>query len=63
MIQAPETFNDVNHFKSIKYLQYNITKFLINNNEDIWKLLQYADGNALSNNNLSKDEKLNLVYG
>lgn len=41
---------------------YNIMKFLMTSNEDIWKLLYYNTTDALSQPNLTMEQKRNLIY-
>lgn len=55
-------FNSYNKFKNYSQLSYNIISYLINNNEDIWKMLKYNDPTALSQPNLTQSEKSELIY-
>jgi len=43
-------------------LSNNCIEYLMNNNEDIWKLLKYTGNNPLSNSNLTLSEKRALIY-
>lgn len=43
-------------------MQYNIIAYLMENNEDIWKILQYNDPDCLSKPNLSLSGKATLIY-
>lgn len=45
-------------------IPYNIVTELINNPdaEDLWKMLKYNDYNALSNENLTKSEKMKFIW-
>ncbi len=56
-----------NSYDYAQYSQYdqisnNCIEYLINNNEDIWKLLKYVDNKPLSHDNLTKKQKSELVY-
>jgi len=54
--------NVYNKYSNIDMLSHNIVSYLLKNNEDIWKLLKYNTSNALSQPNLTKDDKSNLIY-
>lgn len=56
------SFNAYNKFKSYKDLSYKIITALINDNEDIWKMLKYDTTDALSQPNLTLAEKGALIY-
>jgi hypothetical protein len=43
-------------------LGYNCVKFLIDNNENIWKLLKYLSPDAWEKPNLTRQEKASLIY-
>lgn len=51
-----------NKFYELPNLSYNITSYLMENNELVWKLLKYSDADAWKKNNLTKTEKRDLVY-
>lgn len=51
-----------NDFSQFSELSYNCIKFLMDNNELIWKLLKYSDPDAWSKSNLSQAEKASLIY-
>jgi len=53
-----------NDYESIKQLPYNIFTHLLNENEDIWKLLYYTTPDALSplKPNLTKEQKTAMVW-
>jgi hypothetical protein len=55
-----------NKFENLPLLSSNCIEFLMNNNELIWKLLQYTDRDAYKNDskhpNLTKVEKAALIY-
>lgn len=57
------SFND---FSSQPYLPYQIISVLVKDTsqeaEDFWKCLKYATENALDNDNLTVEEKLNLIW-
>lgn len=57
-----DTFNDYNRFTNITDFSMNIINYLIDNNENIWKLLKYPGNDALQQPNLTEDEKTNLIY-
>lgn len=50
-----------NHFP-IRYISNNIIEYLVNNNEIIWKLLRYQEPDALLRQNLTRQEKIDLIY-
>ena len=52
----------VNRLVQLKGMSYEILKYLILNNEDIWKLLKYTTPDALSKPNLTLAEKTALIY-
>lgn len=43
-------------------LSNNCIEYLMNNNEDVWKLLKYTDNMPLEHDNLTKNDKRMLVY-
>ena len=45
-----------------KMLPYNIIAYLMENNENIWKLLKYNGNDALDKPNLTLEEKSALIY-
>ena len=51
-----------NQHKAIRYITDRIIYHLIDNNEIIWKLLKYNSDDALMQPNLTKDEKVELIY-
>lgn len=51
-----------NMFTSMPQIPYQILVYLIENNENLFKLLKYNSEDALSKDNLTKSEKLNLLY-
>jgi hypothetical protein len=51
-----------NKYTNLPLLTYNIIAYLVNNNEEIWKLLKYSDTKALEKNNLTKEEKVALIF-
>ena len=54
--------NEYNKFETLPLASYNITKYLMDNEETIWKLLKYSDADAWNKPNLSLGEKAALVY-
>mgnify|MGYP007069485523 CR=1 FL=1 len=55
-------FNSYNKFIGYDTLSYRVIEYLINNNEDIWKMLKYNTPDALSQPNLTLSEKAELIY-
>lgn len=51
-----------NQYSALPYIPYNILKYLVENNENIWKLLKYNTYDALSKENLTHDEKIALLW-
>lgn len=51
-----------NKYTEIRSMIYNILSYLIIENEEIWKLLKYDTPDALSNPNLTQEEKSELIY-
>jgi hypothetical protein len=45
-----------------KFFSYNIINYLIDNNEEIWKLLYYNESDAWERTNLTLSEKRSLIY-
>lgn len=56
------TFGVYNKFSGYSSLTYNIVRYLINNNEDIWKILKYNTPDALDLPQLTNNEKRDLIY-
>lgn len=54
--------NAYSKLKGYKMFTYYIIEYLMNNNENIWKLLKYQDSNALEQPNLTFAEKGALIY-
>jgi len=54
--------NGYNKFGQIPMMSYNILSYLIQNNEDIWKILKYPSSDCLSQPNLTQSEKGALIY-
>ncbi len=57
-----DTFSEYNQYTHVSSYSKNIISYLLNNNEVIWKLIKYTTPDALSQPNLTKDEKSNLIY-
>jgi hypothetical protein len=51
-----------NNFRQFSVLSYNCIKYLINNNELVWKLLKYNAADAWNKADLTQDEKAALIY-
>lgn len=51
-----------NDFAILNKLSYNCIKYLMDNNEIIWKLLKYNDVDAYSKPDLTQEEKGALIY-
>lgn len=51
-----------NQHTAIRYISENIIYHLIDNNEIIWKLLKYDSEDALYKPNLTRAEKIDLIY-
>lgn len=51
-----------NTFISAQPVVYNVISKLINDEEDIWKLLKYNESDALDRPPLTKAEKASLIY-
>lgn len=58
----PRTFNDYNKLTGYKNISYNIISFLMDYNEDIWKVLKYESPDALYKPELTRAEKGALIY-
>ena len=59
-----QSINEYSDYEALNMMSFSIINYLVENNEDIWKLLKYNDNDALSpsNPNLSKSEKGSLIY-
>ena len=51
-----------NTFNSMPQIPYQILTYLIDNNENLFKLLKYNSTDALQKNDLTKKEKIALLY-
>ena len=51
-----------NTFNGLSDIPYKILSILIENNEIIFKILKYEDENPLEHDNLTIDEKIDLIY-
>lgn len=56
------SLNHYNKLKGYDLLSYKVISYLIENNEDIWKMLKYNTPDALSKSNLTQEEKASLIY-
>jgi hypothetical protein len=53
---------EYNKYTEFPFLSYNCISYLMQNNEDIWKLLKYNTANALNEPNLTNAQKAALIY-
>lgn len=53
---------EYNKFEQLPQLSYNIISYVLNNNENLWKLLKYEESDALDKSNLTYDNKIALIY-
>ena len=64
MVDAVQSSYD--KFENIPLIPYNLVNCLMDNNEDIWKLLAYNDANAWKSDSMHPDltmtQKANLIY-
>jgi hypothetical protein len=51
-----------NKFITFPSTSYNLIKYLMDNEEQLWKILKYNDPNAWNKPNLTHDEKASLIY-
>jgi hypothetical protein len=51
-----------NDFRQFSVLSYNCIKYLMDNNELVWKLLKWNSSDAWSKPDLTQDEKAALIY-
>ena len=51
-----------NKFTEFPTISYNVIKYLMNNNEMIWKLLNYNVANAYQESNLTLSQKAGLIF-
>ena len=51
-----------NNYKFMPYIPYRIIEYLAYNNENLWKILKYNTYDCLSNDDLTFDEKMQLVW-
>lgn len=49
-------------FKGFNQISYNCVKYLLNNNELVWKLLKYNGPDAWNKPDLTHEEKAELIY-
>lgn len=54
--------NEYYLYDRIDEIPYNIIAHLVKNEEDLWKLLYYPDANALNKDNLTLQQKSEIVY-
>lgn len=58
-IIGQEAYNDFRQFSKLSYI---CIKYMLENNELIWKLLKYTDPEAWDKPNLTHEEKAALIY-
>lgn len=51
-----------NKFSTFPYVSYNIIKYLMGNEEDLWKILKYSNPDAWAAQNLTTQEKAALIH-
>lgn len=56
------TQDSYNKYTTFPNIPYNIISYLMDNNEQLWKLLLYTDNNAWNKPNLSRSQKAALIY-
>lgn len=54
--------NEYSSWENLNMFSYNCISYLMNNNENIWKLLFYLTPDALDKPNLTMSQKRNLIY-
>lgn len=51
-----------NNYKFMPYIPYKIIEYLAENNENLWKILKYNTYDCLSEDDLTFDEKMKLIW-
>ena len=51
-----------NKYISMPYIPYRIIEYLANNNENLWKILKYNTYDCLSEDDLTFEEKMELIW-
>ena len=54
-----------NNFETLPSIAYNCVTYLMDNDEEIWRMLAYSDAEALNPNahsNLTVEQKKSLIY-
>lgn len=51
-----------NDYKMMPYIPYRIIEYLATNNENLWKILKYNTYDCLSEDDLTFDEKMKLIW-
>ena len=54
--------HEYNKFKQYPLTSYNIFQYLMNNEEQLWKILKYSDADAWNRPNLTMAEKASMIY-
>lgn len=53
--------SNYNNYQGSSWIPYNLVEFLIEN-ENIWKLLKYSTADALEKPNLTRQEKVDMIW-
>lgn len=56
------TQTSYNKFSTFSEITYNCIKYMMDNNDSIWKLLYYPDPDAWNKPNLTSEQKAGLIY-
>lgn len=56
------TQDTYNKYQQYPLTGYNIAKYLIENEEQLWKILKYSDSDAWKKDDLSHSDKADLIY-
>lgn len=51
-----------NTLKNMPYMPYLCISYLMDNNENIWKLLKYTEDDAWKKENLTQEEKADMIF-
>lgn len=51
-----------NKYLTMPYIPYKIIEYLAKNNENLWKILKYNDYDCLSKDDLTFEEKMELIW-
>jgi hypothetical protein len=61
-IMTDDRQDSYNKFENLPLISYSIIKYLIDNEDEMWKILKYTSPDAWDKPNLTKAEKGALVY-